>query len=188
MQKCAFNEDKEGTGSPWGLSAALGPFARQTIQDTWVLVFFLDFHCLGPAPLLKTYTCVVLLYFLCFQNGTALAALWRIHFHWWLLTPEMQSGKMVGTKSYICWVNRGDPDQLGVFHNWSISGRHCNTLPAPYPENLTLIIKISYWSQDTIQPTQTHCTFSRTSHDFLWWSSPQQGTMQVDSLVNAFIS
>lgn len=137
---------------------ALLPVRPSRTRGSWSSSF-LGLHCLGLAPLLKTCMYVVLLYFICFQNSTALAALWRIQFCWWLLLPGMQPSK-------ICCVNRGDPDKLGVFHNWSTSGRHCNT-PPPYPENPTLITEISYWSQDMIQQTQTHCTFSRTSHDFL---------------------
>lgn len=53
---------------------ALFPVRPSRTHGSWSSSF-LGFHCLGLAPLLKTCMYVALLYFICFQNGTALAAL-----------------------------------------------------------------------------------------------------------------
>lgn len=114
---CVMRTKREPGHLEWSLLFwALFPVRPSRTHGSWSSSF-LGFHCLGLVPLLKTCMYVALLYFVCFQNGTTLAALWRIQFCWWLLMPGMQPGKIVDAKSYACWVNRGDPGQLGIFHN-----------------------------------------------------------------------
>lgn len=165
-----------------------GPFSSQTIQDTWLLVLFLSWFSLpGPGTTPEDLHVCGFAVFRLLQNGTTLAALWRIQFCWWLLMPGMQPGKIVDAKSYACWVNRVTLINWGYF----IIKVHQGDTVTPSP---SLPWKPSTGNRDFILITGHDTTNTNTLH-FQWdksqfplkCSSPKQGTMQVDSLVNVFV-
>lgn len=139
----------KGTKSSCEVSVVLCPFAGQAIQCSWILVLLILFFVFTAwaQHLPWRHTCVyVWFYFISSVSRMTLPWLASeefpgtlvsctipgyLQFCGWLLTLETQSGKMVGTKSHTCWVNKGDPNQLGLFLYWSIWGRYCNTLLLP---------------------------------------------------------
>lgn len=182
-----------------GVSAILHPYVTQDSKTCGFLSWFswrlprLWFYCFWTASEWHCHACPL-------KNSLALPEVRhdsQFHYTWapsvLLMTVDPRDAvwqdrgcKVSHMLTEVTLTNWGYWNIIILKYNWNISERHCNTLPAPYPENPALIIEISYWSQDTTQ--QTHCTFNRTSQDFLWCSSLKQGTMQVDSLANAFIS